>query len=209
MKLRRGLFPLLGLLVALSPVALVHSLPGSPSNLASRAPNTGLNLGYVAPPKLQKRTSIGDAPVDGKDGKPHQGPFVADPLTENRLSSSSGGREIDHRPAITTVDQYGQKIPQSNDGVMDDKDRSKAQGGTTGTEGGVSERDRQRKAEEARTGEKSENAPIPPGEKPPLPHSEAEKMKAKGVATEEEPLVKGTGDHDTVGLDVCYLPYTF
>lgn len=126
-----------------------------------------------------------DAPVDGKDGKPHLGPFVG--------TDAAAERETQERPQLrgrpddpTVVD--GKRIPESNDGVMFDKNREHPQEGTTGTEGGVSEKDRVRKAQEGRTGSKVVTQPEAPKEQPPLPHSEEEKMHASNVkqATDED-----------------------
>ncbi|KEY65877.1 hypothetical protein S7711_05879 [Stachybotrys chartarum IBT 7711] len=119
-----------------------------------------------------------DAPVDGKDGKPHLGPFVE--------TDAAAERETQERPQLrgrpddpTVVD--GKRIPESNDGVMFDKNREHPQEGTTGTEGGVSEKDRVRKAQEGRTGSKVVTQPEAPKEQPPLPHSEEEKIHASNV----------------------------
>lgn len=126
-----------------------------------------------------KKYDVGtkDAPVDGKDGRPHEGPFVG---IENLRKDEGEEPKKDRAPLKdrpndpTMVD--GKKIPESNDGVMFDKDRPKPKEGTTGTTGGVSEKDKTRKAQEGKTGEKAENKPDPPKEAPPLPHSEEEKI---------------------------------
>lgn len=68
-------------------------------------------------------------------------------------------------------------MPKANDGVMDDPNRQAPKEGTTGTEGGVSEKERDRKALEGQTGERAEKKPDPPKEAPPLPHSEEEKIR--------------------------------
>ncbi|PKS12067.1 hypothetical protein jhhlp_001363 [Lomentospora prolificans] len=76
------------------------------------------------------------APVDGNDGKPHNGPWVeTDGKVDSDLPALKG------RPADPTVID-GQKIPESNDGVMDDPNRHPPKEGTRGTEGGVSEKAR-------------------------------------------------------------------
>ncbi|RFU74582.1 family upf0016 [Trichoderma arundinaceum] len=132
-----------------------------------------------------------DAPVDGKDGKPHLGPFVE---TDGTASTETKGEKdlptLKGRPKDPTIVD-GKKIPESNDGVMFDKNREKPQDGTTGTEGGVSEKDKARKAHEGKTGEKLVNQPEAPKEHPPLPHSEEKKIE-KGKGKEK---VKG-GDSD-------------
>ena len=114
------------------------------------------------------------APVDGMDGKPHAGPWVrlgADRASPVPSMDDSAGRKPSPRPLATPA------IPKVNDGVMDDPNRETPKKGTTGTEGGVSEKDRHRKAHEGQTGERAEKRPDPPKEAPPLPHSEQEKIR--------------------------------
>ncbi|KAI1019819.1 hypothetical protein LB504_009417 [Fusarium proliferatum] len=170
------------------------------------------------------------APVDGRDGKPHHGPFIEiddhkktpevalEAGSDTTAGSGSGagaaagagagtgasagtgagtepktGTEaapkIDSNPNSlpglkgrpedpTVVD--GEKIPETNDGVMFDTNRVHAQEGTTGTEGGVTERSRARKLEEDLAGEETFRKPSSPKEAPPLPHSEEEKIRASG-----------------------------
>ncbi|KAL2020222.1 hypothetical protein VTK56DRAFT_8648 [Thermocarpiscus australiensis] len=122
-----------------------------------------------------KRVGTKDAPVDGKDGKPHAGPFV-----ELERPTSESNKELPglKGSSADTVIVDGKKIPQSNDGVMDDKNRSGPKKGPTGTEGGVSEKDKERRLKEQQTGERVENKPQTPKEAPPLPHSDQEKILA-------------------------------
>ncbi|GAP91356.1 putative upf0016 domain-containing protein [Rosellinia necatrix] len=126
------------------------------------------------------------APVDGKDGMPHEGPFISlSDKGRRKGDSADANQDLDsdsrdlptlkNRPVDPTIID-GKKIPESNDGVMDDPHRKPPKRGTTGTGGGVSEKDKARKAKEGRTGEKVEMVPETPKEKPPLPHSEQEKM---------------------------------
>jgi hypothetical protein len=131
-----------------------------------------------------------DAPVDGADGKPHSGPFV-----ETDGIVGSGKEELSPlkgRPDDPTVID-GKKIPKSNDGVMFDKNRERPQEGTTGTEGGVSEKTQQRKAQEGKTGERALVQPEAPKEKPPTPEGGEEKLQ---VATAKD------DDSGFTGLDV-------
>jgi Ca2+/H+ antiporter, TMEM165/GDT1 family len=116
-------------------------------------------------PAPRARSDDTVAPVDGKDGKPHNGPFVK---TAGKVDESLPA--LKNRPEDPTVVD-GQKIPQSNDGVMDDKSRHPPKEGTTGTEGGVSEREKARKEQDGGA------TPETPKDHPPLPHSEQEKMK--------------------------------
>jgi len=119
---------------------------------------------------------------------------------------------LDGRPDDPTVVD-GKRIPESNDGVMFDKNRDYAAQGKTGLEGGMTEKSKARKAEEDRTGEKVVTQPPPPKEQPPLPHSEEKKIQTaneskdpKGVTEDEKdtsaikPSEKAT-DSDYTGLD--------
>ncbi|KAG8166997.1 hypothetical protein KVR01_002686 [Diaporthe batatas] len=133
-----------------------------------------------------------DAPVDGKDGRPHEGPFVE----VEHLTSGSDLKKLpplEGRPTDPTIVD-GVKIPQTNDGVMNDPDRSQAKEGTTGTSGGVSEKDQVRKAKEGATGEKAENKPESPKEAPPLPHSEQEKILSKEDAAKDKSKPDGKSE---------------
>jgi hypothetical protein len=127
-----------------------------------------------------------DAPVDGKDGKPHAGPFVGsekdqkpkDPNPKTGASNDGVAKPGNVGPSeLVTSD--GSVIPQVNDGVMDDPNRQVPKHGTTGTEGGVSEKDKERKAHEGQTGEKLEKKPDSPKEAPPLPLSQDSKPAEK------------------------------
>ncbi|KAK7743807.1 GCR1-dependent translation factor 1 [Cytospora paraplurivora] len=157
---------------------LISSLAAT-SALAS-ALDSAVALNAVTGSKIGTK----DAPVDGKDGRPHEGPFVeVEHLTSTSGDSKKDLPPLEGRPVDPTIVD-GVKIPQTNDGVMNDPDRSQAKEGTTGTSGGVSEKDQARKAKEGATGEKAANKPESPKEAPPLPHSEQEKMlnKEKGKA---------------------------
>ncbi|KAK4242035.1 hypothetical protein C8A03DRAFT_29778 [Achaetomium macrosporum] len=126
-----------------------------------------------------RRVGTKDAPVDGKDGKPHAGPFV------ELDTSSESARDLPalkDRPADPLVVD-GKRIPESHDGVMDDKNRPGPKKGTTGTEGGVSEKSKDRELREKQTGEKVENKPPTPKEPPPLPHSDQERIQADSEAS--------------------------
>lgn len=144
-------------------------------------------------PKGRTGLPTKDAPVDGRDGKPHQGPFVetdGKPATGNTDTKSPATAEkIKGRPQDPTMVD-GKKIPESNDGIMFDKNREKAKEGTTGTQGGVSEKDKARKAQEGKTGERLVTQPESPKEKLPLPHSEEEKMNEGKEKPKTKPLDK-------------------
>ena len=166
-----------------------------------------------------------DAPLDGKDGRPHQGPFVETSAERDRKKAKESGDEEVATPSkkptskeetkgvkgVSATD--GWKMPETNDGVMDDPNRLGPKEGTRGTEGGVSEKNRIGKAQEDTTGlTRTEKKPDPPKEVPPLPHSEQEKLrktdakdsgkKSKEASTEDEekPKAKELG-----GLEVLLL----
>ncbi|KAH6628652.1 hypothetical protein F5144DRAFT_494781 [Chaetomium tenue] len=138
-----------------------------------------------------RRYGTNDAPVDGNDGKPHAGPFVG-------LGSNSGSTRdlpaLKDRPEDPLVVD-GKRIPESHDGVMDDKNRPGPRKGTTGTEGGVSEKEKDRKLREKQTGEKVENTPPTPKEAPPLPDSDQERIQAADdkTSTDASGLEKPAG----------------
>jgi len=111
-----------------------------------------------------------DAPIDGKDGKPHAGPFVETEAERGRKQAkSSADEEPAVNPSSAPTKEQADLRP-SNDGVMDDPNRMGPKDGTRGTEGGVSEKSKEKKIGE-------EKRPDPPKEAPPLPHSEQERMK--------------------------------
>jgi len=167
--------PLLVLTLAAA-VALASS-PNYDSDDAGAAAYPSMATGQGSPP-VKPKYDVGtkDAPVDGKDGKPHEGPFVEiEGLRKSDAGSQKDLPPLKDRPVDPTIID-GKKIPESNDGVMDDKNRPEPKEGTTGTGGGVTEKDKARKAKEGQTGAKTENKPETPKEAPPLPHSEQEKI---------------------------------
>ncbi|KAI0112843.1 UPF0016-domain-containing protein [Daldinia grandis] len=145
------------------------------------------------------------APVDGKDGMPHEGPFVTTDkgrkkIDANEVVETKPLPSLKDRPIDPTVID-GKKIPESNDGVMDDPHRQPPKQGTTGTEGGVSEKDKAKKAKEGVTGEKVENVPETPKEKPPLPHSEQEKITSEKGNKEKAKVDLHQTPEDVSGLE--------
>ena len=145
-----------------------------------------------------------DAPVDGKDGKPHSGPFVETTDDDGLKHPPLKGRPDDP----TLID--GKPIPKSNDGVMFDKNRDRPEKGTTtGTEGGVSEKEKARKAQEGKTGEKSFAQVESPKEQPALPHSAERKLKSsedKSTEKGKQSSDKDDDNTDYTGLDVSSPP---
>lgn len=125
--------------------------------------------------------------MDGKDGRPHQGPFVETSAERDRKKAKESGDEgpgstAKKLPATEKFKEASYKdgsnivLPETNDGVMDDPNRSGPKEGTRGTEGGISEKSRDGKAEGDSGLRKSEKKPDPPKEAPPLPHGEQEKL---------------------------------
>lgn len=121
------------------------------------------------------RAEVGtkDAPVDGLDGKPHSGPFV------------DGSAEPAKRKTKEVVVKSGEKKKDTiteEDGVMNDKNRQAPKKGTTGVEGGVSEKERDRKVSEAAPGKQPLKKPDSPKEPstPPLKAQLSEKAEDAG-----------------------------
>ncbi|KAG0650066.1 GCR1-dependent translation factor 1 [Hyphodiscus hymeniophilus] len=177
MKFRRRNAPLILLLVpfvsALSPAAqdnIQSTLTTTNSDTTKPDPNAEPVVD-IAKGKYDVGTK--DAPVDGKDGKPHAGPFVGS--EKDPKKPKSGAEEVDivlgkeDTPELVAADGTGYH----------------------GDGGGVSEKDKARKAQEGQTGEKLEKKPDSPKEAPPLPVSEEPKIpktenKAKEADVEDE-----------------------
>jgi hypothetical protein len=192
MKFRRRPSPVLLLLIpAISSIIVSAASTSTSSDLSKNrdareantlSPSTTIPLGQLSL-KPTSKVDVGtkDAPVDGKDGKPHAGPFVDyEKDRKKQAPTTEDGELVIKKPTLKdTGDERfpdGRPIPEVNDGVMNDPTRELPKYGTTGTEGGVSEKDKARKAQEGQTGEKLEKVPDSPKEAPPLPHSEAEKI---------------------------------
>ena len=148
-------------------------------------------------PAAPKLNSVGtkDAPIDGKDGKPHAGPFIETEAERGRKKAKeSPGEEPAIAPAPKVPGKDQADLRPSNDGVMDDPNRLGPKEGTRGTEGGVSE-----KSKENLSG--SEKTPDAPKEAPPLPHSEQEMMPGKQGGD-----VRAAKEEDKNSLDVRAMP---
>ncbi|KAL3426068.1 hypothetical protein PVAG01_02859 [Phlyctema vagabunda] len=208
MKFRRRPSPLLLLLLPSIATAIA---PGSSApRLVKRVESLDTKIAPEAPVvdgTASRQSFVGtkDAPVDGKDGKPHAGPFVDAGEKGKKPSTDESELAKDLPPLknapadLTVVD--GVKIPQSNDGVMDDPGRTKPKVGTTGTEGGVSEKDKARKAQEGQTGEKTEKTPGSPKEAPPLPQTEVVKTgRVKELDTPDDDVEALSGLEKPAGL---------
>lgn len=142
-------------------------------------PSPSMPTGLTVKSNPDSTLGTKDAPVDGKDGRPHAGPFVETNAERDRKKAKESGDEeaAAPKPALKDLSKgasYTKGMPETNDGVMDDPNRTGPKEGTRGTEGGISEKNRDRKAQEGETAGKPEKKPDPPKEAPPLPHSEQE-----------------------------------
>lgn len=238
MRVRRHGRPLLWLLLptllAQGVIATTSAEDSHLSSLARRATDATeydeLALaGSSKPPTDTPNRDIGtkDAPVDGRDGKPHAGPWVGKDAPDStngkkKKKPAAGGTDEKVPAAVSRLEKEGYAdavaddgvVPEKNDGVMDDPARKAPEQGTTGTEGGVSERNKKQKMKEEKTGEKSERKPKAPKEAPPLPHSEEEKIKesnaksGKDVVGEEVVPEKPKGAQGLeVRFSLLYLIY--
>lgn len=186
--------------------------------LVAKAPVAGAVKDYTAittsssrAPTQKPVVGTKDAPVDGLDGKPHAGPFV-DITPEDKKKPVAVAEDL-VKPLPTSLSKLKgadakkfDAIPEKNDGVMDDVNRLAPKEGTTGTEGGVTERNKKDKAVQGQTGEKAEKKPETPKEAPPLPHSEQERMdkdSSEKVKDAINPVGKPKGAQ---GLEVRYGP---
>ncbi len=252
MKLRQRPSPLLLLLLpclhftyairsseqvaALAEGKIAGPSPSLPANIAVQTSLDSVLLAKDIPAEVKdgetsasvKKSDTGlgtkNAPLDGKDGRPHQGPFVETSAERDRKKAKESGDDEtasslkkpvskEETQGVSSAD--GRKMPETNrnDGVMDDPNRLGPKEGTRGTEGGISEKNRMGKTQEGTTGlAKSEKKPDPPKEIPPLPHSEQEKLgktdtkdsgkkgKEIGIDDDEKPKGKQLG-----GLEVMLI----
>lgn len=128
-------------------------------------------------PKSDSTIRAKDAPIDGKDGRPHTGPFVETSAERDRKKAKESGEEektSSSEKLLTKPIPVG--TPDTNDGVMDDPNRKGPKEGTRGTEGGISEKSREKEGQLSNIGQDEGKKPDPPKEVPPLPHSEQEKV---------------------------------
>ena len=133
-----------------------------------------------------------DAPFDGKDGRPHLGPFVETSAERDRKKAKESGDEVPKPKDGGKTASDG--LPASNDGVMDDPNRKGPKEGTRGTEGGISEKTKDGKDDKK---DSTEKKPDPPKEAPPLPHSDQKALeKQTGKVEETAAKDKVTQDAD-------------
>lgn len=172
------------------------SVPASLSEVLAKSPSS---------PKIDVGTK--DAPVDGLDGKPHAGPWVGVDASKKQIKGDVATEKVPASIARLEKEGYGGKasedgwglIPDKNDGVMDDKNRIIPKKGTTGVEGGVSEKQKKEMTKLMRTGEKVEKTPETPKEASLPPHHEQKmiKDKAENVPQEVDKLASGSDKDDT------------
>ncbi|KAK6419031.1 GCR1-dependent translation factor 1 [Elasticomyces elasticus] len=155
-------------------------------------------------PTASTRPYVGteDAPVDGLDGKPHAGPFVDRTPESTKTRQGTASATSAAKAIPTSLEKFAQgasseegwklaDIPEKNDGVMNDENRSAPKKGTTGTEGGISEKEKERKAKGP-----TENKPVEPKEAPPLPHSEQESTAAEEETSSQDKTKETTPKKD-------------
>ena len=163
-------------------------------------------------PNIEPGPGTKDAPVDGKDGRPHAGPFVETNAERGRKKAKESGDDepAPPKPALKDLTKGaaykdGWQMPETNNGVMDDPNRTGPKEGTRGTEGGISEKNRDKKTQDGDVASsKPEKKPDPPKEAPPLPNSEEEIVGQSGT---KDASKKGTEDEEKPkelgGLEVC------
>lgn len=167
------------LLCALSLLSLATSITALPADTTTP--------GAVA---TSKPKGTEHAPVDGKDGIPHEGPWVETSAERERKKTKIGVDDVVSSSDSTLKsikNEFEDEIPTSNDGVMDDKTRSSPKEGTRGTENGISS-----KSKTSNSLDEEAKKPDAPKELPPLPHSEKEKINPSS----EDETVKQLLDDD-------------
>lgn len=172
------------------------------SDAATTVDARGLNDGEatvkasasLAPKPAGDGLGTKDAPVDGKDGRPHSGPFIETGAERDRKKAKEAGDEISSKkpPPVDLPAGAPKDTPETNDGVMDDPHRTGPKEGTRGTEGGITEKSKEAKGATLDSS-KSEKKPDPPKEAPPLPHSEEKNLKGAVKPKGKDEKVKEKG----------------
>lgn len=195
---------------------------GRGSNRNSRTEPEPSVQSDLSSPKYASSMQAKDAPIDGKDGRPHTGPWVETSAQRDRKKAKESGEEEKVAPKEKPLVKGkvpvkdGEDIPESNDGVMDDPYRAGPKEGTRGTEGGISEKSKEKESSLAGIGAEEGKKPDPPKEAPPLPHSEEQKVDGKGsskkgsdASTEDADRSKGDKTKEKSkelgGLEVLFL----
>ena len=208
MKFRRRPLPLLLLLIPSLHYTTALRSDYQVADLAEGRPEPPPSVPTSLGVKSNADLGVGteDAPVDGKDGRPHEGPFVETNAERGRKKAKENGDADVVKPPTKdgtkgASSATASDLPETNDGVMDDPNRAGPKEGTRGTEGGISEKNKDGKGQDGQTsGSKGEKKPDPPKEAPPLPHSEQEKLGSKDG---KEPSKKKDGE---AGIEVDEKP---
>lgn len=183
--------PLLLLLLSTTSTAVALQEGGIPADYAAEA---------IPTDAVPKPRGLVDVPFDGKDGRPHAGPFVetnAERVRKKAMDASEIDNVLTDDELLEHIGPDGKVIPTSNDGVMDDRNRPGPKEGTRGVEGGISEKTRG-----GQLGD--ERIPDPPKEVPPLPHSEQQKIPGSGGMEDEGYSAKDIVLEVRVFIYSCY-----
>ena len=176
------------LLLLLASITTVNALGGdlSAGDLGVNTGSTG-EVGAAIGGSTGKPVGTKHAPVDGRDGMPHDGPFVETDADRTRKKQGAKvNEEIVVKESYKDLLSDGD-LPKTNDAVMDDRAKSNPVEGTRGVEGGISE-----KSKDSRITDKR---PEQPKDARPMPHSEMDRMNkdadgAEAPATGEEETKK-------------------
>jgi len=208
MKFRRQLAPIILLAIPTLSTALATSeKAGTVSQLAQEPAAQADQNGEV--PFTIKDVGTKDAPVDGLDGKPHAGPFVESTQRKKppAVAEDLGpGNKPVKQEVVGPADgspsskkRLSDLKPEDPAGtVMGDGSRVKPKKGTTGTEGGVSEKTQVQEQKEL-AGKSEPKTPEKPKEAPPLPAS---------AKISKEKVDKIGNKKDASGLEVCVLNHS-
>lgn len=172
------------LLCTVTVLGLALAASASPaSSFDDVAPINGVNDATAKGANKAGPIGTEHAPVDGKDGIPKSGPWIETSAERERKKSTELLDDTaDYIKDIT--DSVDSKLPQSNDGVMDDKSRTGPKDENRGIGGGISKKPKN--ADIAYTDSKKPDAPKG---QPPLPPSEFGKLTTDGKDTVDDTLV--------------------
>lgn len=179
--------------------------------------DTNLNLrggaakaGSVAAGKVD----VADSVKPAEDGRPQWGPFVSDKDKPKKMSPGivdigSKGTPKSSSDSLSDSVMGDQKDLSSEfaakDSVMDDPDHVGPKKGTTGTEGGVSEKNKKHKALEKELGGKVEKVPVSPDEARPMSTEEQERLGVEVVDDEDATSTSESKAKGAAGIQVSHL----
>ena len=145
MRPRRRRLALFLLLVAPLVAAVAVDTRAKPGSVQHLADDGSSKQAPAAPPIPKAEPSNKDAPVDGLDGRPKVGPFVEKP---KKPVAAVEDLTVGQKPVSEDVGAGSKEKPEP-DSVMEDRgNRDASKKGPTGLEGGISEKERERKAKE-------------------------------------------------------------